>query len=61
MSDDSGKVFSTQIEHLNEKNYHSWLTQVCAVLRHQKVLDVTKDEAKPRELEASASEEDKGQ
>ena len=61
MSDDNEKPFSTQIERLNEKNYRSWSTQVRAVLRHQKVLDVTEKEAKPRELEASASEEEKGQ
>ena len=60
MSDDSEKPFSTQIERLNEKNYRSWSTQVCAVLRHQKVLDVTENEARPREPEATASDEDKG-
>jgi len=61
MSDDSEKPFSTQIERLNEKNYRSWSTQVRAVLRHQKALDVTENEAKPKELEASASDENKGQ
>ena len=58
--EDSEKPFSTQIERLNEKNYRSWSTQVHAVLRHSKVLDVTESEAKPKELEATASEEDKG-
>ena len=61
MSDDSEKPFSTQIERLNEKNYRSWSTQVRAVLRHQRVLDVTEKGAKPKELEASASEQDEGQ
>ena len=61
-SEDNDKPFSTQIERLNEKNYRSWSTQVRAVLRHQKVLNVTvESEAKPKELEASASAEDKGQ
>ena len=61
MSDDSEKPVFTQIESLNEKNYRSWSTQVRSVLRHQKVLDVTKKEAKPKELDATASEEDEGQ
>jgi len=40
-TEDTGeKPFSTQIERLNEKNYRSWQTQVRALLRHQKVLDV---------------------
>ena len=61
MSDDSEKPFSIQIERLNEKNYHSWSTQVHAVLCHQKTLDVTEKEAKPKELEATVNEEDEGQ
>jgi hypothetical protein len=40
MSDGIDKPTSSQIERLNEKNYRSWSTQVRAVLRHQKVLDV---------------------
>jgi hypothetical protein len=40
MSDEIDKPISSQIERLNEKNYRSWFTQVRAVLRHQKVLDV---------------------
>jgi len=62
MSDDSEKPFSTQIERLKEKNYHPWSTQIRALLRHQRVLDVTvESEAKPREPEATASEENKGE
>jgi len=61
MSDDSEKPFSIQIERLNEKNYRSWSMQVRAVLCYQRVLDVTEKEAKPKELKASASEEDEGQ
>ena len=38
--EDSDKPVSSQIERLNEKNYRSWSTQVRALLRHQKVLDV---------------------
>jgi len=59
--DDSEKPFSTQIKHLNEKNYYSWSTQVHAILCYQRVLNITENEAKPRELEATASEQDKGQ
>src|SRR5437773_3160298 len=60
-TEDSEKAFSTQIERLNEKNYCSWSTQVRAVLRHQKVLDVTvESKARPKEPEATASDEDKG-
>ena len=60
-TEDSEKPFSTQIERLNEKNYRSWSTQVRAVLRHQKVLDVTvESEARPKEPEATASDEDNG-
>jgi gag-polypeptide of LTR copia-type/Domain of unknown function (DUF4219) len=40
MSEDSDKPISSQIERLNEKNYTLWSTQVRAILRHQKVLDV---------------------
>src|ERR1700689_2194845 len=40
MSEKIDKPTSSQIERLNEKNYRSWFTQVRAVLRHQKVLDV---------------------
>ena len=58
-SEDTEKPFSTQIERLNEKNYRSWSTQVRAVLRHQKVLDVTENEAKPKEPGATASDTDK--
>src|SRR5271154_5129924 len=39
-TDDSDKPTSSQIERLNEKNYRSWSTQVRALLRHQRVLDV---------------------
>ena len=39
-TEDSDKPVSSQIERLNEKNYRSWSTQVRALLRHQKVLDV---------------------
>jgi transposase InsO family protein len=39
-TEDTDKPISSQIERLNEKNYRSWQTQVRAVLRHQKVLDV---------------------
>ena len=60
-TEDSEKPFSTQIERLNEKNYRSWSTQVRAVLRHQKVLDVTvESEARPKEPDATPSDEDKG-
>lgn len=38
--EDSDKPVSSQIERLNEKNYRSWSTQIRALLRHQKVLDV---------------------
>ena len=38
--DDSNKPTSSQIEHLNEKNYRSWLIQVRVLLRHQRILDV---------------------
>jgi transposase InsO family protein len=57
-TEDTGeKPFSTQIERLTEKNYRSWSTQVRAVLRHQKVLDVTIDEsAKPKAPDATADE-----
>jgi hypothetical protein len=40
MSEDIDKPTSSQIDRLNEKNYRSWSTQVRAVLRHQRVLDV---------------------
>jgi len=60
-TEDSDKPFSTQIERLNERNYRSWSTQVRAVLRHQKVLDVTENKAKPSVPEPTASEEDKGE
>jgi len=40
MSEDIDKPTSSQIDRLNEKNYRSWSTQVSAVLRHQRVLDV---------------------
>ena len=39
-TEDTDKPLSSQIERLNEKNYRSWSTQVRALLRHQKVLDV---------------------
>src|SRR5271154_6914962 len=39
-TDDSDKPTSSQIERLNEKNYRSWSTQVRALLRLQRVLDV---------------------
>jgi gag-polypeptide of LTR copia-type/Domain of unknown function (DUF4219) len=59
-TEDTGeKPFSTQIERLNEKNYRPWSTQVRAVLRHQKVLDVTivdNESAKPNAPDATASE-----
>jgi hypothetical protein len=62
-TEDTGeKPFSTQIERLNEKNYRPWSTQVRAVLRHQKVLDVTVVDnvtAKPKAPEATASDTDK--
>jgi hypothetical protein len=60
-TEDTGeKPFSTQIERLNEKNYRPWSTQVRAVLRHQKVLDVTINEsAKPSAPEATATAKDK--
>jgi Domain of unknown function (DUF4219) len=55
--DNHEKPFSTQIERLSEKNYRSWSTQVRAVLRHQKVLDVVEREAKPTEPTAPATQE----
>jgi gag-polypeptide of LTR copia-type len=60
-TEDTGeKPFSTQIERLNERNYRSWQTQVRAVLRHQKVLDVTvvvdRESAKPMAPDATANE-----
>jgi len=39
-TEDIDKPVSSQIERLNEKNYRSWSTQVRALLRHQRVLDV---------------------
>jgi hypothetical protein len=57
--DNNEKPFSTQIERLNEKNYRPWSTQVRAVLRHQKVLDVTvvdSESAKPTAPDATADE-----
>jgi len=61
LPDDSEKTFPIQIEHLNENNYLPRSTQVRAFLRHRRVLDVTENETKPKELEATASEQNKGQ
>jgi len=48
-TDDSDKPTSSQIERLNEKNYRSWSTQVRALLRHQRILDVV-DETSPKSI-----------
>ena len=52
-TEDNDKPVSSQIERLNEKNYRSWFTQVRAVLRHQKVLDVV-DGTSPKPILTSA-------
>jgi transposase InsO family protein len=61
MSEEIDKPASSQIERLNEKNYRSWSTQVRAVLRHQKVLDVV-DGTSPKPIltpaEAQATKEE---
>ena len=48
-TEDSDKPTSSQIERLNEKNYRSWSTQVRALLRHQRVLDVV-DKTSPKPI-----------
>ena len=55
-TDDSDKPTSSQIERLNEKNYRSWSTQVHALLRHQRVLDVV-DGTSPKPILTPAAEQ----